>query len=60
MFSTSADFETDEILAMRGRRDLGSEEIWRFGVLQLLDEYDSILRHQGKEPATRMNVVPST
>lgn len=51
MFSTSVEFVADEILAMRGRRDLGSEEICCFGVLELLDEYDSILRHQGTEPA---------
>lgn len=26
---------------------VGSEALWRFGVLQLLDDYDAVLRHQG-------------
>ena len=32
----------------------GSEALWRFGVLQLLDEYDSVMRHQGVAVAARM------
>ncbi len=51
MFATTADFAADEVLALRAQGDLTSEEVWRFGVLQLLDEYDSMLRHQGLEAA---------
>ncbi len=29
----------------------GSEALWRFGVLQLLDDYDSVLRHEGVNAA---------
>jgi hypothetical protein len=54
MFSTTVDFAADEILALCEQGDPGSEEIWRFGVLQLLDEYNSILRHQGIAPAARV------
>ncbi|MBN1170580.1 MAG: hypothetical protein JXA67_00205 [Micromonosporaceae bacterium] len=28
--------------------------VWRFAVLQLLDDYSSVLRHQGVEAASRM------
>jgi hypothetical protein len=31
-----------------------SEALWRFGVLQLLDDYDSVIRHQGVAEAARM------
>lgn len=32
----------------------GSEALWRFGVLQLLDDYDSIMRHQGVAAAAQV------
>jgi len=32
----------------------GSEALWRFGVLQLLDDYDSILRHEGVAAASEV------
>ncbi len=32
----------------------GSEALWRFGVLQLLDDYDSVLRRDGVSVAARV------
>ncbi len=51
MFETTVDFAADEALTLLAQNDPTSEDIWRFGLLQLLDEYDSILRHQGLEAA---------
>jgi hypothetical protein len=32
----------------------GSEALWRFGVLQLLDDYDSVIRHDGVAAAAQV------
>lgn len=32
----------------------GSEALWRFGVLQLLDDYDFVLRRDGVEASARV------
>lgn len=34
--------------------EAGSEALWCFGVLQLLDDYDSTLRHDGPAVAAQM------
>ncbi len=54
MFATTVDFAADEALALLNNGDPTSEDLWRFGVLQLLDEYDSLLRHTG--PITAIEV----
>ncbi len=51
MFATTVDFAADEVLALLEQGDPTSEDLWRFGVLQLLDEYDSLRKHQGSEAA---------
>ncbi len=38
---------------------VSGEDLWRFGVLQLLDDYDSVLTHQGVDAAaTLMTQAP--
>lgn len=41
----------DEARELVAEASCGSESLWRFGVLQLLDDYDSVLRHAGPSAA---------
>jgi len=48
----------EEARALVERGTEGSESLWRFGVLQLLDDYESTLRHEGLEAAARIFADP--
>ena len=39
---------------MLARNSVSSEDLWRFGVLQLLDDYESVRRHDGADAAAMM------
>ena len=39
---------------MLARNSVSSEHLWRFGVLQLLDDYESVRRHDGADAAAMM------
>ena len=42
------------VRAMLARNSVWSEHLWRFGVLQLLDDYASVRRHDGADAAAMM------
>ena len=42
------------VRAMLARNSVSSEDLWRFGVLQLLDDYESVRRHDGADAAAMM------
>lgn len=44
----------DSARALVDSGTVGSEALWRFGVLQLLDDYDSVLRHKGVSAAAQV------
>ncbi len=42
------------VRSMLARNSVSSEHLWRFGVLQLLDDYASVRRHDGADTAAMM------
>jgi hypothetical protein len=54
MFVARVSSAAEEARALVERGTDGSELLWRFGVLQLLDDYESTLRHEGLEAAERV------
>lgn len=42
------------VRAMLARNSVWSEHLWRFGVLQLLDDYESVRRDDGADAAAMM------
>jgi hypothetical protein len=44
------------VRSMLGRDSVSSEDLWRFGVLQLLDDYESVRTRNGVEAAAKLFV----
>lgn len=51
MAITTAADAAQVVQQMQSKGVVGSEELWRFGILQLLDDYESVRVHKSKEEA---------
>lgn len=54
MSISSASDAAIEVLGIQSRGESSDEELWRFGILQLLDDYESVLAHAGVEAASQL------